>query len=211
MNNEICNIFYTTSISSIPSNQCSSASQFLIPGWNDHVRDAHTETRYAYVTWRDLGKPRHGPDLMKITRSRFMYALRQCQAMEDTARADALAKSLADKDTTSFWTSVKRMNNKKVPQATSVNDVVGSANICDMWKTHYSQILNCVSNTEHNIFSRQYLFQYSIMTYLLNDLLAAEHYKHAHPILAVLLALLFTSCVTGKGFRINTHKQHRDV
>ena len=55
--------------------------------------------------------------------------------MEETIRTDIA----------SFWTSVKRMNNKKVPQATSVNGVVRSVNICDMWKTYCSQILNCAS------------------------------------------------------------------
>ena len=72
-----------------------------------------------------------------------------------------------------------------------------------MWKTHYSQILNCVSNTEHKenvqtIFSsispndRHLIMPNHIAAAINdmkggksigNDLLAAEHYKHAHPIL----------------------------
>jgi hypothetical protein len=152
MYNDVRDVLYNASISCIPNNQqCTRASQFVIPGWNDYVREAHTEARYAYVTWRDFGKPRHGPvcDLMKTTRLRFKYALRQCQALEETARADALATSLVNKDTVSFWKSVKKMNNKSLPQATTVDGIAGSSNICEMWKEHYGQVLNCVASSKN--------------------------------------------------------------
>ena len=41
--------------------------------------------------------------------------------MEDTARADALAKSLTDKDMISFWKTIKNMNNKYVPLAQTIS------------------------------------------------------------------------------------------
>jgi len=218
MYNEVRDVLYRSGISSVPINSRSSGtSQFVIPGWNDYVREAHTEARYAYVTWRDFGKPRHGPvsDLMKTTRLRFKYALRQCQAKEETARADALAKSLVNKDTVSFWKSVKRMNNKTVPQANSVNGVVGSTNICDMWKEHYGVVLNSVTNTNNrdsvlatlNTISqtdRHVVTPSDIAAAIADlkrgkaighDLLAAEHYIYAHPILTILLALLFTAFI----------------
>ena len=58
---DICASLHTSSGSCIPSSGCNTASQFMVPGWNDHVRDVHTEARHAYVTWRDFGKPRSGP------------------------------------------------------------------------------------------------------------------------------------------------------
>ena len=111
---DICASLHTSGGSCIPSSGCNTASQLMVPGWNDHVRDVHTEARHAYVTWRDFGKPRSGPvcELMRTTRLRFKYALRHCQAAEDTARADAIAKSLATKDMAGFWKSIKNMNNK---------------------------------------------------------------------------------------------------
>ncbi len=39
----------------------------------------HSEAGHDYATWRDLVKPRQGPafDLIKMTRQRLKYALRQ--------------------------------------------------------------------------------------------------------------------------------------
>ncbi len=96
MYNDVCEVLYSASISCIPSSKCDLASQYVIPGWNDYVQEAHREARYAYITWRDFGKPRKGPvcELMKGTRALFKYRLRQCQTMEETARADEVARSL---------------------------------------------------------------------------------------------------------------------
>ena len=65
---------------------------YIVPGWNDYVKEAHTEARYYYILWRYMGKPKHGLvcELMRKTRLHFKYLLRQCQQREDMARADAM-------------------------------------------------------------------------------------------------------------------------
>ena len=77
------NIFNTETISTISTIYIGVIKQISIA--------YHIEARHSYITWRDLGKSRHGSvcDLMKVTRLRFKYALRQCQTTEETARADA--------------------------------------------------------------------------------------------------------------------------
>ena len=144
MYDNICNALRSTSTSCIPTSGCNRSSQFVVPGWNDVVKDAHTDARHAYVTWRKCGQ---GPvcELMRTTRLRFKYALRQCHATEDTARADALAKHMSEKDTMSFWRSVKA-NSKSVPLTHTIYGVTGNDNISEMWHKHYNGILNCVGN-----------------------------------------------------------------
>ena len=143
---DICSALYEAGLASIPSSDCNSSNQHVVPGWNEYVRDSHTEARHAYVTWRDFGKPRQGPvhELMRSTRLRFKYALRQCQSRQETARADALARNLSSKDMTSFWKSIKTINNKRIPLASTINGVTGEHDISELWKDHYSGILNCV-------------------------------------------------------------------
>jgi exonuclease III len=214
MYTEVCDALHRASALTIPTNRCNTASQYIIPGWNEYVREAHIEARHAYVTWRDFGKPRHGSvcDLMKVTRLRFKYALRQCQAMEETARADALATSLSHKDMTAFWKSIKTLNNKNLPLATSINGITGEENISEMWSQHYSGILNCVNNISrkghvqsvlHSIDStdRFIITPNDIAMAIRNlkrgksvgfDLLASEHYIHSDHMLKVFLALLYT-------------------
>ena len=217
MYSEVCDVLQRASMSYIPSKKCNTMSHYVIPGWNDYVREAHTEARHAYVTWRDFGKPRQGPvsELMKTTRLRFKYSLRQCQAMEETVRADALAKSLADKDMISFWKCVRRMNNTTVPLTTCVDGIVGTDNISNMWKEHYSGILNCVTSNANKEFVKSAINNISpgdkyVVTpanisdaigtlkkgkSLGYDLLAAEHFIYANNILNILLALFFTASI----------------
>ena len=49
-----------------------------IVGWNDCVKEQHFIARKAFLSWQSDGKPRHGLiyEEMKLTRSRFKYALR---------------------------------------------------------------------------------------------------------------------------------------
>ena len=133
---DICSALYEAGLASIPSSDCNSSNQHVVPGWNEYVRDSHTEARHAYVTWRDFGKPRQGPvhELMRSTRLRFKYALRQCQSRQETARADALARNLSSKDMTSFWKSIKTINNKRIPLASTINGVTGEHDISELWK-----------------------------------------------------------------------------
>ena len=107
---QICAALRSSSLNSIAKCKQVSATNYVVPGWNDLVKEQHLDARNSYVLWRNLGKPRHGPvfDTMSRSRLQFKYSLRQCRAMEDTARADGMAKSLQTKDTYKFWQSVKR-------------------------------------------------------------------------------------------------------
>ena len=62
-------------------------------------------------------------------------------------RANALAISLLSKDTNSFWKNVSVSRNKKVFTPTKVDDCVGDNEITDMWRNHYSTLLNSVHSS----------------------------------------------------------------
>ena len=62
-------------------------------------------------------------------------------------RANALATSLLSKDTNSFWKHVSVSRNKKVCTPTKVDDRVGDKEITDMWRNHYSTLLNSVRSS----------------------------------------------------------------
>ena len=42
----------------------------------------------------------------------------------------------------SFWKGIKKDNNTRVPLAPMVDNCIGDKEICDMWQTHYKQLLN---------------------------------------------------------------------
>ena len=53
----------------------------IVPGWNEQVKQLHCAARHAYLTWRELCKPRQGDvfTMMKLSRGKFKFALRKCK------------------------------------------------------------------------------------------------------------------------------------
>ena len=150
----ICDELRKASIKSIPTTKYKCSSDFIVPGFNEYVRDLHDIARSSYLVWKQSGKPRAdvADGDMRTSRLRFKYALRQCQSNDEIMRADALARSLYCKDSVSFWKGVSGMNSSKVPLATKVGDSVGSKNIAQMWQDHFSALLNSVQNIDSKEF-----------------------------------------------------------
>ena len=77
----ICNALYDTSKQTIPTTKIKYSSECFVPGFNDYLKELHTNARNSYLTWKQMGKPR-GDDTdmyMRTTRLQFKYALRQCR------------------------------------------------------------------------------------------------------------------------------------
>ena len=78
---DICNALRVSSLEMITTCKKPLCQDYIVHGWNDYVKEAHTEARYYYILWRDMGKPKHGPicEVMRKTRLHFKYLLKQCQ------------------------------------------------------------------------------------------------------------------------------------
>ena len=90
----------------------------IVPGWNEHFKEAHNKVRKSYLLRHNTGKPRHGLvfDYMR-TRLFFKSLHRQCQSNEETAWMDTMAKSLRDCNAVFFWKNVSKTHSKVVPLA----------------------------------------------------------------------------------------------
>ena len=152
--NSLCNVLTEVSKITIPTCRYKCAQEFIVPGFNEHLKELHDQARQCYLSWRSIGRPRTGDvhNDMRVSRLRFKYALRQCRSNEEMMRADALALSLKNKNSTSFWNDVSKMANSKVPLASKVGDSVGRVEITDMWQTHFSDLLNSVHNMDSKNF-----------------------------------------------------------
>ena len=203
----------------IPTSKIKCPSEYIIPGFNDYLKELHNNARSSYLLWKYSGKPRgDNTDMdMRTTRLQFKYALRQCRSDEEMNRADALARSLQCKDTTSFWKGIKGMRDSRVPLATKVGDAVGDVNITNLWRDHFSTLLNSVQNDESKTFVCESighgLSTVDAIVITAQDVsecfksiklgkaagldgLAAEHFVFSHNIICVHLSLLFASMLT---------------
>ena len=62
---------------------------------------------------------------------------------EDTFRADALAKSMLDKNYDTFWKDVNVMNNSKVPyRKLYIDGISGESDIASMSMNCYKSLFN---------------------------------------------------------------------
>ena len=98
---------------------------------------------------REIGKPRQGDvfTMMKLSRSKFKYALRKCKRDKETIIAGNIAEKLCQKDNRDFWKNIKHMTNTKVKLPTNIYGVHGDNDIVSMWKQHYAAIFNSVENS----------------------------------------------------------------
>ena len=54
----ICNALYDTSKQTIPTSKMKCSSEYIVPGFNDYLKELHTNARNSYLTWKKMGKPR---------------------------------------------------------------------------------------------------------------------------------------------------------
>ena len=128
-----------------------SSCDYVVPGWNDYVKEKHDLARNAFLEWKFWGKPHQGPyhHWMKTTRARFKLALRYCKQHEDMLRADALANSLSYKQHDKFWKLVNKFNNSKATKFVQVIDgCTGEEAIAERWRAHYEQLYNSINDHE---------------------------------------------------------------
>ena len=218
--NVICSALRKSSLETINICKKTSCQDYVVPGWNDYVKEAHCDARNCYTLWRNMGKPKQGPicQLMRRSRLHFKYLPKQCQQREEMVRADAMAKSLHSKDVSTFWKNVSKTYKKGVPIANVVNGANNPSSICDMWKVQFESLLNSVNSNEnmkhvkdcvlnrnnfsnvHNLQITHCMVQNAIDTLKCgkscgNDGLSAEHFKYADGCVTVLLSLFYTGAI----------------
>lgn len=186
----------------------------VIPGWSEFVDEKHTLLGDIYSLWALVGKPRHGYiyDQLRIARAQFKYSLRFCLRNEKDLRAKALAEKFAKnpRNMATFWKEVRKLSSNP-PLAQSVAGVSGEVNIANMWKDHFSSVLNSVNNesSKEHVLSQinendirvtaftakevmDSIFSLSSGRSAGCDELNAEHFKFAGTACAVHLSLCFS-------------------
>jgi exonuclease III len=170
---------YKACVTCIPTQRANGAANYIVPGWNDIVADKHSSAREAFMNWVTVGRPRQGLEfiMMKNTRARFKLALRYCKQHEDSMRADAYANSLSANDYGKFWKEIKKVNNAKTTKfANSVAGCHGDEDITEMWKLHFHNLYNSVSDKQHKerFFNRvESLGDYELCNFNVSDILYA--------------------------------------
>ena len=135
------NVVWVSNLETISTCKKTLCQDYIVPGWNDYVKEASTEARNCYILWFDMGK--HGPicELMRKTRLHFKYLLKLCQQREDKARADTMAKSMHTIQL--LFGKTSKSYKKAIPNAFPGANNPPSISV--IWKTHFESLLNNVT------------------------------------------------------------------
>ena len=187
-------------------------------GWNVYVRELHSVARDAFIAWRRISSPRTGYafQLMAQTRAQFKRTLRKCKRDDEKKTADSLATKLINKDTKDFWKEIKSINSSRIrSQASSISGATGKAEICNMWKHHYQELLNSAKDRRKEVNVKDILKNIK-EEYICNitpkevdnaiqqlksgkssglDGLSSEYVKNASQQIAVLLSIAFNCMI----------------
>ena len=189
-------------------------NEHSIVGWNEEVKQYHTIARSEFKFWKQNNMPRSGPVFhdMRIARARFKYALRQCRLDEQMIYSNRLAKYMQCHDVNNFWKTINIRNKSKATLSNCIAGTSGETNIANVWKDHYSSLLNsssnitdkddvCISFKNMCLNHGMHVSVSEVLDLLRGqpndkatgmDGLSGESLKFADPILAVLLSICFT-------------------
>ena len=119
----------------------------IMPGWNESVKIRYKVARKAFLHWRSCGSPKESYVALQMrqTRLSFKYALRKCKRERDILNVNKLAASLLNCEHSRFWALVKQQLCGAAPLPPSFGGVTRSANIANMWASHFKDIFNDAS------------------------------------------------------------------
>ena len=122
-----------------------------VPGWSHYVSEFYTFSRECRIKWQNAGKPRYGPlyDLYVRSKARFKYVLRSVKSHEQCLRQESLANKFKNSSTHTFWKEIKQINNSNIPLPGCIDGIMGEENIVNLWRNHYSDLLNCLGRTNN--------------------------------------------------------------
>ena len=182
-----------------------------VPLWNEVCAEHHNAAREAFLTWRANNRPRSGAlyDLMRTTRARFKLVFKELTKDSSITDSNRIASKLLHRGDGEFWKEVTKLNQRNLDTqlADTVNGCCGAENIVNMWKDHFTELLNShtrvnmdidCSNSVLDSFSQydvnKAVFSLKCGKAAGHDGLSAEHFKFAHRKLDILLSVLI-NCI----------------
>ena len=185
---------------------------------NTCCKELHAAARDSFLHWKASGNPKAGQvyEKMKSCRAQFKVALRHCRAQKNQQASDALAMKLMNNDCKDFWKEVKKVSNTNIKmQATTIEGVTGSKEICNMWRDHFYALLNSSTDTSKQDVVMEKLSSINdgqdvnftpldvanAIRKLKNgkssglDNLSSEHYQKSHGKISVYLSIIFNCMI----------------
>jgi hypothetical protein len=155
-------------------------------------------------------------EAMKTARAQFKLVLRKCRKEKDKCVSDSLAEKLLRKESKNFWDDINKISGNNIKtRACTIDGATGEEEITEMWRVHYSTLLNSSTDTSKKPFvqaklatpqiDEAHLFspvevEHAIRKLKVNkamglDDISSEHFLYASKKVAVFLSVIFNCMV----------------
>ena len=211
--NDLVRCLWDSAVPSVPVRK----QNFYKFWWDEELNLMKEEAIQSFTTWKNIGKPRSGVefDNMRFDKLKYKAMIKSKESISANLFSDSLNDALLNKDLTAFWNSWRsKMGKNKVSPI--IDGQCDEKNIADRFATVFSSACVPNSETRHAELFEKFKSRFTAYDYtdactnrisreLLErccdqlkrgkaagaDGLTVEHIIHAHPILLVLLTLLF--------------------
>ena len=145
-----------------------------------------------------------------MTQSRLIFkrALKQCRKQNDQIVDNKIAMNLKG-NSKKLWSEIDKKKNSKTKLSDVIDGATGGEAICELWKNHFLGLFNDESHPSPSSLPRHVVATAPIITVQdvkramksLNmsssqghDGLTPQHVSCSHPVIYIMLSLLFTVC-----------------
>ena len=210
---DIVQCLWDSSVATIPMRK----KNFYKFWWDEELQLMKEQAMLSYTIWKNSGKARSGQEFkdMHTDKLRYKAMIKSKESMSINQFSDSLNDALLNKDMTAFWNTwrSKMGRNKSSP---TIDGQCNEKSIADRFATVFSATCIPNSETRHTELFQEFKSRFThydhtdactnrvtpelLETHIAQlkrgkapgyDGLTAEHITHAHPILYVLLSLLF--------------------
>ena len=139
--------------SSLPSvgggKQSEEGQPSKVPGWNEHVKPFHVESKFWHGLWCSAGKPAAGQlfHTMRQAKMQYKYAFRRLKRVSHKLQNDKFVSSIL-KGVVNIFQEIKKFRGKSSNCSSRIDEEGGSTNIANHFAGIYSNLYNQVEQAQ---------------------------------------------------------------
>jgi exonuclease III len=127
----------------------------VIPSWSETIEPLRDTSLFWHSLWISNGRPKSGPvaEVMRSTRAKYHKAIKDAKQHDTELRRIRFAQSHETRDSTQFWSEVKKITSTNKVVATSIDGKSDQKEICNLFYEKYSELYESVPSSQDELLS----------------------------------------------------------
>lgn len=157
-----------------------------LPGWNEVVKKSKESALFWRSIWIENNRPKQGhvADIMRRTRAKYHYAVRNVKSKNKQYKKQAMARAISENNSRDLWTEVRKIKRNVSSSPNCMDNVNGNANIAELFADKYHDLFNSVKYEQDKLTNMFHANKSDIEKHCITDqaIYIDKHYTHTHNI-----------------------------